>query len=183
MGKRETRRGALPLVLGGALVLAVSTAGPGHAQGADGVREYAWTTHLRAVDDALARRDLAGATRAWNQAYQAAVASWRWDGMLEVGSASLRIAELSGAHQVAAATARNSYLAALFRARQQDSVDGVLRAAEAFAALGDRDVVEQSLQLARALAAETRDPQAAARVRAFAARLATHSVQVGTLGP
>jgi len=37
------------------------------------------------------------------------------------------------------------------RARSQDSVDGVLRTAEAFARLGDGEVVEQALRVARDL--------------------------------
>ena len=53
-----------------------------------------------------------------------------------------------------APAARRAYLAGLFRARGDRSVEGVLRAAEGFAALGDQDVVDQALRMAAAIDAE-----------------------------
>jgi hypothetical protein len=47
--------------------------------------------------------------------------------------------------------ARRAYLTALFRARGERSLPGVLGAAEGFNRLGDRDVVEQALRIAGAL--------------------------------
>jgi hypothetical protein len=67
--------------------------------------------------------------------------------------------------------ARQAYLDALFCARDRRSVDGVLRAAEAFAALGDRDVVVQSLRIADVLA-DAEGPAARERVAAARRRLA-----------
>ncbi len=50
-----------------------------------------------------------------------------------------------------APAARRAYLTALFRARGERSVFGVLSAAEGFKALGDREVVERALAMAAAL--------------------------------
>ena len=50
-----------------------------------------------------------------------------------------------------APSARRAYLTALFRARGERSVFGVLSAAEGFKALGDREVVERALAMAAAL--------------------------------
>ena len=50
-----------------------------------------------------------------------------------------------------AAAARRAYLTALFRARGERSLLGVLTAAEGFQALGDREVVEHALGMAAAL--------------------------------
>lgn len=130
-----------------------------------------WMTHLRQVDDALAKRDLPVAERAWRDAYAAAVASRRWEGMIEVGDVARRIGEVTGPRATADARARWTYQTALFRARQQKSLDGVLRTAEAFAALGDREVVVQCLRIAEHLAAALRDAGARDRVAGFSERL------------
>jgi hypothetical protein len=147
---------------------ATSEAGP---QAATRIGEVPWFQHLQVVESALVRRDLDAAERAWQEAYLSALGSWRWEGMLEVAQAYLRIGRAAGRTQASVARARNLYLAAFFRAREQRSLDGALRTAEAFARLGDRDMVEQCLRIAEALAAEARDPHAPARIRAFAARL------------
>ncbi len=131
-----------------------------------------WRAHLRAVDDALGRQDVGGAERAWHAGFGVALGSRAWEGMLEVGHASLRIGDVTGIRKTAAARARDLYLAALFRARQHGSLDGVLRAAEAFAVLGDREVATQSIRIAEGLAAQDRDPRARERVRELGARLA-----------
>ena len=55
----------------------------------------------------------------------------------------------------------------MLRARAQRSLDGVLRAAEGFGALGDRQVVDVSLRIARSIAGG--DAEAEARVEEFAA--------------
>jgi hypothetical protein len=46
------------------------------------------------------------------------------------------------------AAARKSYLTALFRARAAASLDGVLRVADGFTALGDESVVRECLRVA-----------------------------------
>src|SRR5262249_23798435 len=144
---------------------------PARADGARGAVEAPWTAPLRAVGAALDQMDVSGAERAWQEAYVAALGSWRWDGVLEVGRARLRIGQAAGGGEASAARARNLYLAALFRAREQRSLDGLMRTAEAFARLGDLEVVEQCVRIAASLAAATRDPHAPARIRAWAIQL------------
>lgn len=137
------------------------TNNPGESQQAP------WATHVRAAYDALAQGHVEAATRAWDEAHLAAVGSTRWEGLIEVGDAHLRIGEVSGRRHAAEATARKAYFAALYRACHRDSFDGVLRAAAAFADLGDREVVEECVGLAELLAT---DDDARARVRAFLLR-------------
>ena len=118
------------------------------------------TVPVNKVDEALAQQNLSSANQAWHDAYRAALASRRWDRMVEVGDAALRIGEVAGARGAAEPLARKSYLAALLRARQEQSLEGVLRAAEAFAALGDLEVAEQGVRVAERIAArapETRE--------------------------
>jgi hypothetical protein len=134
--------------------------------------EQPWVAPLRAVDEALARQNVSAAERLWHDAYGHAVASRRWDGMVAVGDASLRIGQIAGRRAAAETRARQAYLAALFRARQQQAVEGALRTAQAFADLGDREVAEQCLRVARDLTAHSGDAEADARVRALAGRLA-----------
>ena len=131
-----------------------------------------WADDLAALDASLARQDLGAAARRWQAGYAAALASGRWEGLVAMGDAARRLGAASGARQVGDARARTLYLGGLFRARQQGAVAGVLRAAEAFADLGDREVVAQSLRLAGELAARSGDPQADARVRALSGHLA-----------
>lgn len=131
-----------------------------------------WASHIREMDEALARKNVEAAERAWHDAYLAALTSRLWQGMVEVGDASLRIGAVRGFRKASEATARQSYLAALSRARQLGSLEGVLRTAQALAALRDRDVVEQCLRIAENLASQTRTAQAKNRVRAVKARLA-----------
>ena len=135
-------------------------------------RDAPWTTHLSRVEDALARRNVSAAEMAWHDAYGAALGSRRWEGMVEVGDAYLRLGEVAGSRKAAEAKARRIYLSALFRARQRGSLDGALRTTEAFAALGDREVVEQGLRIAQSLAARSGDAQALERVRAVTSQLA-----------
>jgi len=129
----------------------------------DDARSRAWTAPLQQMDEALAAGDVRLAERAWYDAYGQALGSRRWESMVEAGDAALRIRAVAKAQRLAAPTARQAYLTALVRARGQRSVDGVLRAAEAFARLGDDEVVEQALQIARDLGDV--HPEAEARVR------------------
>lgn len=131
-----------------------------------------WASHLREMDEALAHRNVEAAEGAWHDAYTAALASRLWQGMVEVGDASLRIGAVRGFRKASEATARQSYLAALSRARLLGSLEGVLRTAQALAALRDRDVVEQCLRIAEHLAREMRTAQAKNRVRALKAQFA-----------
>jgi hypothetical protein len=118
---------------------------------------------LRDMDQAIGRGDVASAVRARQAAYRAAIASRTWEGFLAAGDAIIRLGEMTQSRSTAEPEARRFYLSALFRARSQQSLDGVLLATEAFARLGDRDVVEKGLRMARDLAGS--DPEAQARVR------------------
>ncbi len=122
------------------------------------------------VDQAAAENDMAGAMRAWSAAHRAAVASRRWQDLIEVADAYRRIGAASTSSEPFDATARRIYLAAVERARRDGSVDGVIRAGDALSDLGDVAGVARSLRIARTLA--SRDPDAQADVRAFAARVA-----------
>ena len=107
---------------------------------------------------------------AWREAHAAALKSRHWEGMVAVGDAFRQVGDAGGFRQTARAKARQSYLTALFRARGEGSVDGVLRVAERFAELGDREVVEQCIRVAWTVAAQAKDPLAQQSVRAFTER-------------
>jgi hypothetical protein len=85
--------------------------------------------------------------------------------MMEVGDAALRVGNVTAA--------RTAYLTAAFRARRLNSLEGVLSAAAAFAALGDREAAEQWLAVAKELARS--NESALARVRAVAESLTTRA--------
>jgi hypothetical protein len=120
-----------------------------------------WTTHLGRVDEALARGDDRAALSWWREAHATAVRSGQWEGMLEVGHSARRFSD-------GLPRARQAYLTALFRARHQRSLDGMLAAATGFGELGDHDVLAQALQIAEREAGH--DLRAQARVRTVADR-------------
>ena len=134
--------------------------------------EGSWKEHLRRMDAALADGNASAAVRAWRHAYAAALGSPGWVGLVEVAAASLRIGAIPGFARASEARARETYWTALFRARQQGSLNGVLDAAEAFGAIGDRSMVEQCIRIAESLAALNADSSTSERVRDLAARLA-----------
>lgn len=141
---------------------------------ADSSVPAAWTAPIDRAETALAKGDTDAALAAWQEAYTEALRSRGWPRMIEIGDLSLRIGEASGAQAAAVARARQSYLIALFRARREGALDGLVRAAEAFAALGDREVVEHALDLAEPLARHSapnayRDTVERVRARALAA--------------
>jgi hypothetical protein len=137
-----------------------------------------WTAHLGAMDSAIATNNASAAVLAWRHAYAAALDQPGWRGLVEVAGAALRIGAIPGFRKAAESRARESYWTALFRARRQGSLNGVLDAAEAFGALGDRVMVEQCIRIAERLALLTADSDAAERVRALAADLAQRYVEV-----
>ncbi len=110
--------------------------------------------------------------RAWRNAYAAALGTPGWRGLVEVAAASLRIGAIPGFADASEARARQTYWTALFRARQQGSLSGVLEGAEAFGTLGNRTMVEQCIRVAESLAVLNGDASEAARVRELAANLA-----------
>ena len=160
-------RSILIRIVAAALFLALAIA---EAMAADSTAP--WALHLRQVEQALGQRNLGVARYAWQEAYGAALRSRRWEGLIEVGDAWLRMSEVTGDSKASEATARRIYLGALFLARQQGSLDGVLSAAEAFARLGDYEVVERGLQMAERIAAQARDVEMSHRVAEVRKRLA-----------
>src|SRR5262245_16970564 len=71
-------------------------------------------------------------------AHRRAVHDGRWEALIDVGDAYRQIAGRSGKPEAMNQKARDAYGAALRSARHAESLDGVLRAAEAFGQLGDR---------------------------------------------
>ena len=135
-----------------------------------------WSSHLEAMDAAIAAHNASAALLAWRNAYSSALDQPGWQGLVEVAGAALRIGAIPGFRKAAESRARESYWTALFRARRHGSLNGVLDAAEAFGALGDRMMVEQCIRIAERLALLTGDAYAADRVRALAADLAQRYV-------
>ncbi len=152
----------------GALVVSASVVGQDPTS--LGIRESQafWKIAIQKIDDALATGNVKAAVQEWQAAYRAVMRAEEWEGLLEVGDAYRRIGEVAGRGVPFEAKAREIYRIALSSARRQECVDCLLRVAEAFAGLGDRERVEESFHLANLLAA--RDPEAEADVRAFASR-------------
>jgi hypothetical protein len=131
-----------------------------------------WASYLASVDRALAANDLGLASRRWRDAYGAALRSQRWEAMVAAGDAALRIGRAAGTMSGFDAEARQCYLTALFRARAQQSLDGVLLAAEAFGQLGDLEVARGALRMADGLVLSAPDaPRGPERVAALHDRL------------
>ncbi len=126
-----------------------------------------WKRLIRRGDEAAAQKDFRTADAALHDALNEAIIRNRWDGLLEVGHAYLRLGQAGGPREAMEMKAERAYSAALTAARLAESVDGVLRTAEAYAAMGKPVVVDQIVRLAEFLAARSRDAQAGARVRAF----------------
>src|SRR5262245_56586259 len=134
----------------------------------DVVLSEMWRGHIRTVERALGRHDVDQARRAWEKAHVAAVESFSWEGLLASGQASLRIGGAIGARSSAETAARRAYFTALYRACRENSCEGILRTAEAFFDLGDREIVEECLGLAE-LQGDSEETRR--RVAAFAGRL------------
>ena len=137
-----------------------------------------WIAHLQAMDTAITANNASAAVLAWRHAYAAALDQPGWRGLVDVAGAALRIGTIPGLKKAAESRARESYWTALFRARRQGSLNGVLDTAEAFGALGDRVMVEQCIRIAERLAVLTGDAEAAERVRALAADLTQRYVEM-----
>jgi hypothetical protein len=113
-----------------------------------GEPEAPWVGPIRTVDRSLAAGRLGAATRALHAAYLAALSSCCWEGMVAYGDAALRVGDASGPRQPWIEKARQAYLMALLRARTAGSLEGVLRAAQAFQNLRDGEVVALALRIA-----------------------------------
>ena len=125
---------------------------------------------ITAIGEAVQRGDLATARAAWQDAYRSLRRTQDWQGMAALGDTALWVAGASGARPPWEADARKAYLGALFRARAEVSLDGVLRATDAFATLGDRDIAEEGLRIAESVALRTGTAEARDRVLAHRAR-------------
>jgi hypothetical protein len=131
------------------------TAIPAAAQGMT-----AWSEHLLAIDQALARDEVGKAIRLWHEGHGAALRSRTWIGLVEVGDAAVRIGAQSGAGSSARAMARLAYLGALSRAEAQRSLHGALRVAIAFGELDDDEAAEHCVRVAERVARSQGDPVA-----------------------
>ena len=166
---RATRGHVILIIVIGILVIALALleALAGRKSVVDA--EVPWADAIKRTNSDLQRGDVSGAVRGWHDAHLAALASRRWEGMIEVGDAALRMAAIAPPRRSWEPRAREAYMAALFRARSERSVDGVLRATEGFGTLNDRHVVDMGVQMARVVAGY--DAQTVARVEEFAMRL------------
>jgi hypothetical protein len=135
------------------VALIVAGAGPGVRidPEQDGVGTRTTNVALERLERALARGDDRAAARAWHDAHVSALRG-DWRARVAVGDAALRLGDTGPDAQPAQARARQSYLAALLVARAEGSWEGVVRVAEAFAALGDEEPAVESLRVADALA-------------------------------
>jgi hypothetical protein len=134
-----------------------------------GVEE--WESYLVAVDRAVEANDIGLASRLWRNAYGAALESRRWKPMLATGQAALRVGHAGRTMGGFDAQARQCYLAALFRARDQHSIDGVLLVAEAFAQLGDIEAARGAVRMADRLAQLTREAPRPERLTVLRSRM------------
>lgn len=155
---------AVSLIAVGMMVLSVDVAAPVRALS----RVPDWRLPLAAAETALAAGDTSAALAAWREARRRASQAGSWEGLLDVGAAYRRLGAAVGAARDADAAARELFLAAAFRARADGALEGVLGAADAFAALGDHEVFVGCLRMAETLAGT--DRAARARIRATAAR-------------
>jgi hypothetical protein len=133
-----------------------------------------WGPYLREFDVAVAARNRDMARRLWREAWHASLATREWHGPLAAGDAALRLGDLLGSRGLTLADARRAYRAALYRARGERSVEGVLRVAQAFDAIGDREAADGARRIARALLdaeRSTRRPGASGRTDERAASL------------
>jgi hypothetical protein len=116
------------------------------------VEERSLPARLAALDAAIARDDVGRAIFEWRDAYGIALGSRRWDAMIAVGDAAVRIDGLSSRRARVPtgfrAEARQAYLRALFDARASGSKEGMHRAADAFGALGDADMAARAHAIA-----------------------------------
>jgi hypothetical protein len=180
MGTDSRRRAFIPLVLAAASVLAVLEVTAERGGESAPKQETSWVSSLHEMDQAISRGDLMAAAGACREGYRAALGDRTWEGFLAAGDAVLRLGDATQSRAAAEPDARRLYSAALFRARSQYSLDGVLLATEAFARLGDREVVTQGLSIAIGLAGS--DPAAQARVRRVADRSSREAMAAGERG-
>jgi hypothetical protein len=175
---------APPWLLAGAgcgllAALIVAGVGPGVRidVGQDGVGARTTDVALERLERALERGDGRAAERAWHDAHVSALRGG-WRTRVAVGDAALRLGDAGPDRETAPARARLSYLAALFVAKGERSLEGAIRVAEAFLALGDDELAVQSLRVADALGPPA-DAALQGRRQALRERLSRGSLTTG----
>ena len=111
-----------------------------------------WIAHIETVDTELRRGEIGPMLRAWHAACASALGGGTWDAMIALGDTALRIGQSTGFKVAFAAKARQAYHVAFFRAHHQASVEGVRRAGDCFAALGEEELAAQCRVAAERLA-------------------------------
>ena len=172
---KQTRIAVLIVVAALAIALAVIEALAGQNERPDTAAPQ-WAQHLHRADAALRRNNVGGADRAWHDAYVAALGTRQWEGMLAVGDAALRVGDTPRARLAASTKARQAYLGALFRARDDASLAGLLDVAHAFAVLGDTALAIHCLQIAEPLVMADVDGPGAKKMRSLKDRLGKPSL-------
>jgi hypothetical protein len=114
------------LVVGG--LAAVSSIAGARGRAAD-ARDPERLAALAAMNEALASRDFPTAVKAWRQARELALRSRGWRPRVEAAEAELRLAVATDHVREAKPTARELFLAALFRARVRRAAERILRPA------------------------------------------------------
>jgi hypothetical protein len=143
-----TFAGVAALALGGGLVDRAGSATLERPARESAPREERLSRRLAAMDDALRGHSPGAAMHDWQAAYGLALGLRRWEAMLSVGDAALRLEASTrgpGAHPGRfRAAARQAYLWALFQARSERSPEGIDRVAQAFAAIGDTEMAARA---------------------------------------
>jgi tetratricopeptide (TPR) repeat protein len=165
------------LVVGGVLFLGARVVERNPTSPATGDSQPIWKTAIEKVEKELAAGNVTAALQEWRDAYRAATKAGGSEAFIEAGDAYRRIGEIAGKSESFGPQAREIYLIALSRARREECVECLLRIAEAFAALGDREQLRLSLRLAELFARQ--DPEAEADVRAFTMHSADQVVGAG----
>lgn len=161
------------VLFSGLLIVAAVAAGGCDVRSSDRDAELS-LQYIQAMDDALARGDVNAAEKARQAAYLAALGSLRWEAMAGAGDAFVRFAESTGLEAPLRPEVRRIYLVALYRARRQGALEGVLRVSETLAALGDREDARVGLSIAASMAAVDHGNDDVARVQAALNRVQDH---------
>ncbi len=169
---RQTKRLG-QVLFSGMLIVAAAVAGGCGTRSSDRDAEMS-PQYIQAMDDALARGDVNAAETARQAAYLAALGSLRWEAMADVGDALVRFAKSTGVKPTLRPEARRAYLVALYRARRQGVLEGVLRVSEALGALGDREDARVGLSMAASMAEMGHGDEDVARVQAALNRVEDH---------
>jgi hypothetical protein len=98
-----------------------------------------------------------------------------WEAVLRIGDEARERGDVPAA--------RRAYLMALFRARGERALTGVIGAAEGFKALGDRDAVEHALRIAASLGADHAGGEVARRLQALHDRIEPADALPATVQP